>query len=224
MRTPDSLAESLREAFTNPDSTYRLNLAMNVGTFPNDSYIHVLVDQFEVEPDFYVRDTLTWALLNHNRDKVLKRILFDVNSPYPQMRAQCLHTLSKIADPHTWSAITHEHLTDPNDSIATTAWRAAAILVPDEDTAELIDVLCTQLGRGDTRTQLSLSKALLNLGEPALDALKAFHAVENVDVREHVASIFRLAKDHEAEYLNAIEAAKRKASLDDAPAIDPAII
>ena len=224
MRTPDALAESLREAFTNPDSTYRLNLAMNVGTFPNDSYIHVLVDQFEVEPDFYVRDTLTWALLNHNRDKVLKRILFDVNSPYPQMRAQCLHTLSKIADPATWSAITHEHLTDPNDSIATTAWRAAALLVPDEDVAELIDVLCTQLGRGDTRTQLLLSKAFLVIGEPALKALQAYRTDENEGIRDHVDSILRLANNHEAAFMNAIEAAKRKASLEDAPAIDPAII
>ena len=224
MGTTDALADSLREAFTDPDSTKRLNLAMNVGTFPSDSYIHVLVDQFQIEPDFYVRDMLTWALLNHNREKVTQRIVFDVNSPYPQMRAQCLHTLSKIGDPATWSAITHEHLTDPDDSIATTAWRAAAILVPEDQVTELIDVLCTQLGRGDTRTQLLLSKALLNLGEPALDVLKTYLTNENDSVREHVESIFRLFNDHEGEYLNSIEAAKRNAALTDAPAIDPAII
>ncbi len=224
MSATDALAESLRSAFMNPDSSKRLNLAMNVGTFPSDSYIDVLVDQFLVETDFYVRDTLTWALLSQNREKVTQRIVAEINSPYPQMRSQCLHTLSKIGDPGTWSAITRKHLTDPNDAIAKTAWRAAVILVPDEDVSELIEVLCTQLGRGDSRTQLSLSKALLSLGEPALEALKKITSSENEVVRTHVENIMRIHKDHVAEYVKSIEAAKRNESLTDAPTIDQSII
>lgn len=224
MSTTDELAESLREAFTNPDASKRLNLAMNVGTFPSDSYIDVLVDQFLVETDFYVRDTLTWALLNQNREKVTQRIVAEINSPYPQMRSQCLHTLSKIGDPATWPAITRQHLTDPNDAIAKTAWRAAVILVPDWQVSELVEVLCTQLGRGDARTQLSLSKALLNLEEPALEALKQFLTDDKINVREHAEKTFRLHNDHVAEYVKSIEAAKRNESLTDAPTIDPAII
>lgn len=224
MSTTDSLAESLREAFTNPDASKRLNLAMNVGTFPSDSYIDVLIDQFLVETDFYVRDTLTWALLNQNREKVTQRIVAEINSPYPQMRSQCLHTLSKIGDPATWPAITRKHLTDPNDAIAKTAWRAAVILVPDEQVSELIDVLCSQLGRGNARTQLSLSKALLSLEEPALEALKEYISSDIVTVREHAENILRLHKDHVAEYVKSIEAAKRNDSLTDAPTIDQSII
>ena len=224
MSTTDELAESLREAFTNPDASKRLNLAMNVGTFPSDSYIDVLVDQFLVETDFYVRDTLTWALLNQNREKVTQRIVAEINSPYPQMRSQCLHTLSKIGDPATWPAITRQHLTDPNDAIAKTAWRAAVILVPDWQVSELVEVLCTQLGRGDARTQLSLSKALLNLEEPALEVLKQFLTDDKINVREHAEKTFRLHNDHVAEYVKSIEAAKRNKSLSDAPTIDPAII
>lgn len=215
MDSGSSKSDALRLAFTNPDSSERLNLAMNVGTFPADDYIDVLVDQFAREPDFYVRDMLTWALLSHNRQKVIERILSEINSDYPQMRSQCLHTLSKIADPTTWHAITKAHLTDSNDSVATTAWRAAAILVPEDDIPGLLQVLCSQLGRGDDRTRLSLSKAILSFEDVGVQALKRFSADESELVRSHVESALRLLKDHEAEYQSSIDLARLNASLND---------
>lgn len=224
MSTGNSKKDALREALSNSDSTKRLNIVMNVGTFPDDEYIDALIDQFAYEPDFYVRDTLTWALLNHNRKKVIERIIAEINSPNPQMRAQCLHTLSKIADPATWHAITKAHLTDTNDSVATTAWRAAAILVPESDVPELLEALCSQLGRGDARTRLSLTKAILSCEDAGVEALKKLLTNQDEVVRAHVESALRVFKDHEAEYLNSIKLAKRNATLEDAPLIDPTII
>lgn len=224
MSAANSKRDALREALSNSDSTKRLNIVMNVGTFPDDEYIDALIDQFAYEPDFYVRDTLTWALLNHNREKVIERIFAEINSPNPQMRAQCLHTLSKIADPTTWRAVTKAHLTDTNDAVATTAWRAAVIVVPDSDVPELLEVLCSQLGRGDARTRLSLTKAILGCEDAGVEALKKLRTHPNDAVRNHVESALRVFKDHEAEYLKTINLAKRNANLEDAPLIDPTII
>ncbi|NED78888.1 HEAT repeat domain-containing protein, partial [Streptomyces sp. SID11233] len=52
-----------------------------------------------------------------------------------QARAQALHTLSKIAEPATWEAITPALLDDPDDEVARTAWRTAVVLVPEGEEA-----------------------------------------------------------------------------------------
>jgi hypothetical protein len=51
--------------------------------------------------------------------------------------------------------------------------RAAVVLVPDGDRAELAATLSTQLGRGDRQLQLSLNRALIALGEVILLVLAA---------------------------------------------------
>jgi len=63
-------------------------------------------------------------------------------------------------------------LCDADDEVARTAWRVAVALVPEDDKKELVDEFVKQFGRGDRHTQMSLSRALVDLGDvlaPALD-------------------------------------------------------
>lgn len=149
----------------------RLRAALAVGTAPEVRFVEVLVERCAVEPEFFVRDMLTWALTRHPVSVTLPALLREVRSERAQARSQALHTLSKIGDRRAWSAITEAVLSDLDDDVARSAWRAAVVLVPAGEEAGLATALATQLGRGSRETQLSLSRALVALASPTPSAL-----------------------------------------------------
>ena len=142
---------------TNPSA--RLRAALAIGTTPDPSYIGELLERCAVEPDFNVRETLTWALMRHPESLTVPRLVEQVQSGNNQARSQALHTLSKIKGPNSWPVITPDLLSDPDDEVARSAWRAAVVLVPQAQRLPLATMLSTQLGRGSREMQLSLSRA-----------------------------------------------------------------
>jgi hypothetical protein len=94
-----------------------------------------------------------------------------LQSSNPQAKSQAIHTLSKIGDRTNFSMITDEMLFDPDDFIASTAWRVASVLVPDDQKSILVKKLITQLGRGDSDTQFGLTRFLCALGECIVEPL-----------------------------------------------------
>ena len=151
---------SLQEHLKSPDQSVRLKAALAAGTYPESEYIPVLIHQCAVESDFFVRDTLSWALMRNDRETVLASLIPELRSPIPQARSQALHTLSKIGDKANYSLITKEHFFDEDDSVASTAWRTASVLVPEDKKSDLVKILVTQLGRGDGDTQFGLTRFL----------------------------------------------------------------
>src|SRR5262249_24812062 len=49
-----------------------------------------------IEPNFYVRDMLTWALTHLSSGITVPRLLVELRSDRAQARSQALHMLSKI--------------------------------------------------------------------------------------------------------------------------------
>lgn len=173
-RPPDRAA--ITHALTAHDASTRLRAAMAAGSTADSDLLDALIGRCAVEPDFYVRDMLTWALTRLPHRAVLSRLRPELSSDRPQARSQALHTLSKIGDPETWEWVTAGLLTDDDDEVARSAWRAAVEVVPSSARASLAGSLAGQLGRGDRDLQLSLSRALIALGEvicPVLDAVAA---------------------------------------------------
>lgn len=164
-------AEQLRIALGDPDGSSRLQAALSAGTYPAPEYIEVLVARCAIEPDFSVREMLTWALIRQDPDAVLERLLPELTSEVPQARAQALHTLSKLRDARAWAAITPALLHDDDTEVARTAWRTAAGLAPDAERPALARMLAEHLGTGDRSLQRSLSRALVMLGHAATEAL-----------------------------------------------------
>ena len=168
---------TLKAHLQSPDQSVRLKAALAAGTFPKPEYIDVLVEQCASEPDFFVRDTLTWALMRNEATKVVERLKPELISENPQAKSQALHTLTKIGEKRYYSLITHEHLFDSNDKVAVTAWRAASVLVPEDEKTTLTSILITQLGRGDSDVQFDLTRFLCALGdcivEPLTEAVKS---------------------------------------------------
>jgi HEAT repeat protein len=141
------------------------------------------------------------------------KLIDELRSERAQARSQALHTLSKIGDRQAWPAITRALLSDADDEVARSAWRAAVVLVPDDEGPALAAVLSAQLGRGERETQLSLSRALIALGEMILPVLRAATTDPDPRVRAHAFATERLLRDPDAGFEFAIEEAKRVVAL-----------
>ncbi|MFI7896262.1 HEAT repeat domain-containing protein [Streptomyces sp. CACIS-1.16CA] len=194
-------------------SSVRLSAALAIGSTPDQRFVGPLVERCAVEPEFLVRDMLTWALTRHPVSDTLPLLLREVDSERPQARSQALHTLSKVGDPRAWPVITRALLTDADDEVARTAWRAAVVLVPEGEEGALAAVLVTQLGRGGQETQLSLSRALVGLGSAVVSALDAARRSPDPDVRAHALATERLRNDPDTGFAFALEEAKRMVAL-----------
>jgi HEAT repeat protein len=211
MATTDEGAQPLRalRGLESSSSSVRLRAAMAVGAAPDPRFVDTLIERCAIEPDFFVRDMLTWSLARHPPSMTVPGLLGELRSERAQARSQALHTLSKIGDRRAWPAITPALLTDGDDEVARAAWRAAVVLVPDGAEPELAATLVTQLGRGERDTQAGLSRALVALGEVTVPSLRAARADPDPLVRRHAIATERLARDPDSGFEFAIEEAKR---------------
>lgn len=162
---------TLRSLLDSPDQSVRLKAALAAGTYPEPDFIEVLISQCATESDFFVRDTLSWALMRNDIPQVVKRLETELQSANTQAKSQAIHTLSKIGDKNNYKLITDEMLFDADDFVASTAWRAASVLVPEDEKPNLVAKLITQLGRGDSDTQFGLTRFLCALGDCIVEPL-----------------------------------------------------
>ncbi|AQS71056.1 HEAT repeat domain-containing protein [Streptomyces pactum] len=209
MTKQNQVAHQALRQLEDSSSSVRLRAALAAGTSPDPRCVDALVRRCAVEPEFHVRDMLTWALARHPASVTLPALLEELRSERAQARSQALHTLSKIGDRRAWPAITRALVTDADDEVARSAWRAAVVLVPEGEEHELAEALATQLGRGGRETQLSLSRALSALGEVIAPALSAAMTGPDPRVRRHAIATERLLRDPDAGFDFAIEEAKR---------------
>ncbi|TDD66179.1 HEAT repeat domain-containing protein [Actinomadura darangshiensis] len=216
----NQIASRLKTALEAATSSVRLQVALTAGMHPAPEYVEVLVEQCGVEPDFYVRDMLTWALTQHDAASVVDRLLVELKSETAQARSQALHTLSKIGDRRVWPAITTGLLQDEDDEVARAAWRTAAGLVPEGREADLAETLSTQFNRGDRDMQLSLSRAFVTLGPAAASVVERAKADRDDGVRTHAIATEHLIRNPDAGFDAAIEEAHRITALLGAPATE----
>ena len=101
--------KQLVPALSAPNPQQRLQAGLDIGIRADRRDLDALVRRCAVEPDFFVRDMLTWALTRLPADETVPRLVAALDSAVPQELAQALHTLSKIGDrpgpePHRQSA------------------------------------------------------------------------------------------------------------------------
>ncbi|WP_442790754.1 HEAT repeat domain-containing protein [Nocardia sp. NBC_01329] len=211
--SPDSSTTRLLEALGAANSSVRLQAALAAGTNADPGLITALMARCAIEPDFFVRDMLTWALTRLPAEITVPVLREELRSECAQARSQALHTLSKIGDKAVWPSITRSLLYDTDDEVARSAWRAAVVLVPEGQEAGLAADLATRLGRGERAVQLSLSRALVALGEVIEPVLRSAAADADPAVRAHARATERLLHDPEAAFDPGAEEAKRIVAL-----------
>ncbi len=201
---------NLIAALTAENSAVRLKAALTIGSNPDLGLVDAVVARCAIEPDFYVRDMLTWALTRFPNEITVPRLIAELHSENAQARSQALHTLSKIKDANTWPAITRSLLRDSDDEVARSAWRAAVVLVPDDQKMDLAEELAAQFGRGNREVQLSLSRALIALGDNVIEPILRKAMVSNdPSIRAHANATERLLRDPNAGFELAVHEAKR---------------
>ncbi len=203
----------LLEALAGGNPSTRLKAALAIGTHPEPGFVDVLVARCAVEPDFFVRDMLTWALTRLPPQITLPKLRAELRSGRAQARSQALHTLSKIGDSNAWPAITRSLLHDADDEVARSAWRAAVVLVPDGEKEALAAELAREFGRGDRGVRLSLSRALVGLGDVVEPVLRTAMTHPDPAVRAHASATERLMHDPDAGFDLAVGEARRVVAL-----------
>lgn len=193
---------TLESMLASDNQSVRLKAALAAGTYPQRDFVEVLISQCRHEPDFFVRDTLSWALMRQNREAVMARLIPELTSPIAQARSQAVHTLSKIGDKANYSLISQDLLLDQEDTVATTAWRAASVLVPDDQKDTLVKVLITQLGRGDSDTQFGLTRFLCDIGPKIVEPLSKAAESSNEEIRTHAEFTVMRFREMELEKLS----------------------
>ncbi|WP_413099832.1 HEAT repeat domain-containing protein [Streptomyces sp. Inha503] len=195
------------------DSSVRLQAALAAGSNPDPGLLETLVERCAVEPDFFVRDMLSWALTRLSPEITLPRIRQELGSERARARSQALHTLSKIGDKSAWAWTTRDMLRDADGEVARTAWRVAVVLVPEDEKKDLADELVMQLGRSDRGVRLSLSRALVDLGDVTGPALEKAAANPDPEVAAHARATELLRQNPETGFDAAIDEAKRVVAL-----------
>ena len=176
---------TLQELLNSPNQSVRLKAALAAGTYPKPDQIEILIVQCASESDFFVRDTLSWALMRHDQTSVVDQLKIELKSENSQAKSQALHTLSKIGDKENYELITRDLLLDSDDFVASTAWRSASVLVPENQKQVLVELLISQLGRGDSDTQFGLTRFLCAIGQQIVTPLtQAAQSLDEV-VRTH---------------------------------------
>ncbi|MGN5380588.1 HEAT repeat domain-containing protein [Streptomyces lasalocidi] len=203
----------MAEALGAEDTSVRLQAALAIGSNPEPGFLEALVERCAVEPDFFVRDMLSWALTRLSSEITLPRMRQELDSERTQARSQALHTLSKIGEKSAWAWITRDMLRDTDDEVARTAWRVAVVLVPEDAKKDLAEELAGQLGRGDREVRLSLSRALVGLGDVAAPALEEASVNPDPAVAAHARATELLRQNPETGFDAALDEAKRVVAL-----------
>ncbi|MEU8693904.1 HEAT repeat domain-containing protein [Streptomyces sp. NPDC048665] len=201
------------DALSAEDTSVRLQAALAAGSNPDPGFLETLVERCAVEPDFFVRDMLSWALTRLPSEITLPRIRRELDSARTQARSQALHTLSKIGEPSAWTWLTRDMLGDTDDEVARAAWRVAVVLVPEDGKKDLADALVGQLGRGDRDVRLSLSRALVGLGDVTGPALAEAAAHPDPAVAAHARATELLRQNPQTGFDAAVEEARRVVAL-----------
>jgi HEAT repeat protein len=185
--TSARLEEALRAAFST-DPSVRQEAALRLGTLADASLAPQLVTLLVSEPDFYVRETLTWAVVNQAQ-AALPHLLAALEGDDPS-RVQVLHALSKIRDPAAVPVIL-PLADDPDDAVAAKAWWALGRT----GTPEAAPALLAHLGDRDEARRRELTRALEQLGEPAVAGLAECLGDEDVLTRRHAAEALSVIGD-----------------------------
>lgn len=165
------------------DPGVRLRAALDLGELAAESAAAHIVARFGWEPEFQVREALTWAALRMPRASI-PHVIASLHSPRWLARLQAVHTLSKLGRPQD-AALLVPLVGDPVDSVAARAYGAAA----HTGNPEVIPALVGALSRGRAEHRASLTLALAAFGSGAVPALVEALGAGAGPVRRHAADV-----------------------------------
>ena len=174
--------ESLVAALRSDDPNLRQKAAMQLGAQDASAVMHALVPLMATEPNDYVRETLIWAVVAQPKAATPQLVAALDRADLP--KEPVLHALSKVGDPATVGAIL-PHAADADPVVAAKALWALGRIASHESLATLI----SHLGSDQASLRHGLTRALLQFGAPAIDALAEALDSDEPAVRSHAAEV-----------------------------------
>lgn len=168
------------------DKNVRIRAALNLGAERRLDALPDLVERLTCEPDFFVRENLTWAVVRM-AEEALPSLVALLKHPNASARLQVVHTLSKIADPRATDALL-QVLDDPDAEVA----RRAIFALGRINSPQALTALGAGLGDVDAERRSTLSTAIQGFGSAALIPLTRSLQHEQTGVRAHAADILGL--------------------------------
>lgn len=166
-----------------PDKDVRQRTALGLGQCPDPQRAAQVALLLWREPDFFVRETLTWVLAR-TPGPAVEAAEAALASGDAGVRMQALHVLSKVADRATVGAVA-AHIDDPDPVIADKArWALARIGDP-----SVVPLLTGRLGAADLLTRDAMTRTLTHFGAVAVpDVVSALMAPDPA-TRAHAAEV-----------------------------------
>lgn len=169
------------------DKNVRIEAALELGTLADPAAVPALVARLGVEPDFFVGENVTWALVRMGGDAVPPVIEVLQHGAAPA-RLHAAHVLSKLGDVRAVPALLHA-LRDDTVAVVQKAVYALGVL----GDSRALPSLVAMVGTGDGTLRGVVAESVAAFGAaavPALDGLlQSPPARTEVAIRAEVAEI-----------------------------------
>ncbi|WNB84700.1 HEAT repeat domain-containing protein [Cellulomonas sp. ATA003] len=181
--TGDPQVDDALAGVSSPDRDVRQAAALALGELAAPTSALALVTRLWAEPDFFVRETLTWAV-TRVAVAATPLVVDTLRQPDPALRVQALHVLSKIADPATTDAVLPLAADDNPDVAAKARWALTRIGDP-----RAIPALAARLGTGDDNSRNGTTRDLASFDRAAVPTLIKALASGEPPARRHAAEV-----------------------------------
>jgi elongation factor Ts len=169
------------------DPATRLRSAVELGQRQATEAASALVERLGLEREFFIRETLTWAVLRI-ADDAMPYLHQALSSTRWLARLQALHVLSKMGRYEDGDRLV-PLVGDEVDAVASRAYWAAG----QTNNPSVVSALVGQLSRGDSEVRNSLTVALAEFGDAAVPSLvDALRSSPSAAVRRHGADTLSL--------------------------------
>jgi HEAT repeat protein len=171
------------EQLVHPDKNMRGPAAIALGGSYVADALDGLLARVGHEPDFYVREDITWALVRMG-EAAIAPLIGLLNDESAAVRHHAAHTLGKINDPRAVEALIGA-LHDSDHMVAARAAGSLKVI----GVAQAIPALAGVLGHPHRETQTAVAEALERFGAEAIPAVLEAMNDTRWPVREHAADV-----------------------------------
>jgi len=183
---------TLIEELHHPDKNVRSQAAVSIGKLDDANAVNSLIDALITEPDMYVREDITWALVRV-KDAALQPLISLLDDANPSTRHLATHVLGKIGGQAVVDSLIYAlHDTEPT-VISKAAFGLAQI--GDE---RAIPPLVGLVGHENRDVQTMLMNVLERFGKAPVQPLITLMTSELWQVREQAADILGVLGDKAA--------------------------
>ena len=190
-RSRDPLAEVLL-GLKHPHEDIRQRAALALGARVTPDLAGRLAGMLWEEPDFFVRETLTWLLVRIG-ESALPLAMVALHDERAQVRLDAVHLIGKIGDVRAVPAVL-PLTADADDDVAA---KARFVLTRLGDPAA-IPALTAYLGRGADDRRTELTRDLVTFGAAAVPHLEEALDHDDEEVRRHARWVLDVIAEPEA--------------------------